>query len=97
MAEKDKRDVANSPFIINEQKVAFLIVRAFTRATHWLDKQLTVTHMELLTHHTTWLGDSDCSPRVAVPTNGWDTPLWLCHLLTQSCMSVHTNNSAQNK
>lgn len=41
MAEKDKRDVhllANSPFIINEQKVAFVISACF-HAGHSLARQ----------------------------------------------------------
>jgi hypothetical protein len=69
IVQNDKHDVnllAYSPFIINEQKVAFAISAYFHTGHSVPDKQQTATHMKLFTYDTTRLGDSDCSPRVAV-------------------------------
>lgn len=102
MAENDKRDVhllANSPFIINEQKAAFVISACF-HAGYSLARQAADSD-SCGTFHTLRyvVRRQRLWPKSGCPHySGWDTPMWLCHLPTQSYMSVHTNHSsAQNK
>ena len=93
---EDKRDVhllANSPFTIDEQKVAFVISACF-HAGHSLARQ--AADDSYGTFHTRHYVARQ--KRLWPKSGGWDTPLWLCHLLRQSYMRFHTNHSsAQNK